>query len=54
MAAGTQTVVSEGVNGYTSESYITRTRNGVVISSGLLSKDTYRPQQKIVKVGTKK
>ena len=54
MAAGTQTIVSEGVNGYTSESYITRTRNGVVISSGLLSKDTYRPQQKIVKVGTKK
>lgn len=51
---GTTQIVSAGVNGYTSEGYITKKLNGVVVSSELLSKDTYKAQQQIVKVGTKK
>lgn len=52
MPAGQQVVVSPGVNGYTSESYITKKLNGQIISSGLLSRDKYNAQQQIVKVGT--
>ncbi len=51
---GTQVVKSGGVNGYTSESYITKKLNGVVTYSGILSKDRYNAQQQIVKIGTKK
>ena len=51
---GTTQIVSAGVNGYTSEGYITKKLNGVVVSSELLSKDTYKAQQQIVKVGTNK
>lgn len=50
--SGEQRVISNGVNGYTSESYITKTLNGQVIYSGLLSRDTYNAQQQVVKVGT--
>lgn len=50
--SGEQRVISNGVNGYTSESYITKTLNGQVIYSGLLSRDTYNAQQQMVKVGT--
>lgn len=52
MPYGTQTVVTAGVNGYTSESYITKKLNGQVISSGILSQDKYNAQQQVVKVGT--
>lgn len=54
MPEGTQTVISGGVNGYTSESYITKKLNGVVTYSGILSKDKYNAQQQVVKIGTKK
>lgn len=54
MPDGTQVVKSGGVNGYTSESYITKKLNGVVTYSGILSKDRYNAQQQIVKIGTKK
>ncbi len=54
MPEGTQVVISGGVNGYTSEGYITKKLNGVVTYSGLLSKDKYNPQQQIIRVGTKK
>lgn len=49
---GAQQVISNGVNGYTSESYITKVLNGKVIYSGLLSRDTYNAQQQVIKVGT--
>ena len=51
LAPGTQVVVSNGANGYTSESYITKKLNGKVISSGLLSRDKYNAQAKIIRVG---
>lgn len=47
-----QQVVSKGVNGYASEGYITKSLNGKVISTTLLSKDVYNPEQQVVKVGT--
>lgn len=49
---GKQVVATAGVNGYTSESYITKKLNGQVISSGLLSRDKYNAQQQVIKVGT--
>lgn len=52
MPYGSQTVVTAGVNGYTSESYITKKLNGQVISSGILSQDKYNAQQQVIKVGT--
>lgn len=51
LAPGTQVVVSNGANGYTSESYITKKLNGKVVSSGLLSRDKYNAQAKIIRVG---
>lgn len=54
MPEGTQIIVSNGVNGYTSESYITKKLNGTVTYSGILSQDKYNAQQQIVKIGTKK
>ncbi len=54
MADGKQVVMENGVNGYSSESYITKSLNGKVVESRLLSRDTYNPEQKVVKVGTKK
>ena len=50
---GKQEIISKGVNGYISEGYITKSKNGTVISSSLLSRDTYNAQQQVVKVGTK-
>ena len=52
MPYGTQTVVTAWVNGYTSESYITKKLNVQVISSSILSQDKYNAQQQVVKVGT--
>lgn len=52
MAYGGQVIVVAGVNGYTSESYITKKINGQVISSSLLSRDKYNAQQQVVKIGT--
>ena len=51
---GKQVIVENGVNGYVSEGYITKTQNGKVIESRMLSRDTYKPEQQVVKVGTKK
>lgn len=51
---GTTVVVSKGVNGFVSEGYITKKLNGKVVSTKVLSKDVYKPQQQVVKVGTKK
>lgn len=51
--SGVTSVVNKGVNGYASESYITKKLNGAVVSSTLLTKDVYRAQQEVLKVGTK-
>ncbi len=48
---GQQVVSSPGVNGYTSEAYITKKLNGVVVSQTLLSKDSYSAQARVIKVG---
>jgi len=50
---GTQQVIQNGSNGYTSEAYITKKLNGKVVSTTLLSKDTYKSVNRIIKVGTK-
>jgi vancomycin resistance protein YoaR len=52
MPYGQQVIITPGVNGYTSESYITKKLNGQIISSGLLSRDRYNAQQQVVKIGT--
>ena len=49
---GRNVVVSKGVNGYNSEGYITKKLNGQVVSSGLLSRDSYKAQQEIITCGT--
>lgn len=46
-------VVQEGSNGYTSEAYITKKLNGKIVSTTLLSRDTYKAVNKIVKIGNK-
>ena len=51
---GTQQIISNGVNGYTSQSFISKKLDGVQVSYELLSKDTYNAQQQVVKVGTRK
>ncbi|MEG2348619.1 MAG: VanW family protein [Clostridia bacterium] len=51
---GEQQVISNGVNGYVSESYLTKYLNGKYITSYMLSKDTYNPQIALVKLGTLK
>ncbi len=53
IAKGKQVVVQAGTNGYKSEAYITKKLNGKVVSTTLLSRDTYKAVTKIVKVGTK-
>ncbi len=53
MAKGTQKVVQNGSNGSKSEAYITKKLNGKVVSTTLLSRDTYKAVNRIVHVGTK-
>lgn len=53
MDKGTKKVVQSGSEGYTSEAYITKKLNGKVVSTTLLSKDTYKAVNQIVNVGTK-
>lgn len=50
---GTEKVQQKGVNGLKTETYITKSLNGNVISTTLLSKDTYSAMTKIVLKGTK-
>lgn len=46
-------VIQEGSNGYTSEAYITKKLNGKIVSTTLLSRDTYKAVNRIIKIGTK-
>ncbi len=50
---GRQVVKSQGVIGYTSEAYKITKKDGAIIKRELLSRDTYKPTNKIVRVGTK-
>lgn len=54
LASGKQVVEQIGFNGCKSRGYRILKKNGVVISRTLLSTDTYSPQNKVVRVGTKK
>ncbi len=51
LPAGTEKVKQQGVNGLKTETYITKMLNGKVISTTLLSKDTYDSMTKIVAKG---
>lgn len=53
LPARTEKVQQNGVNGLKTETYITKMLNGKVISTTLLSRDTYDAMQKIVLKGTK-
>ena len=52
LPAGQQKVVQEGNNGRKVEAYKVKRLNGQVVSTTLLSKDTYNAMKKIVHVGT--
>ena len=53
LAAGTEKVKQKGANGLITETYITKMLNGKVVSTTLLSKDTYSAMTRIVIKGTK-
>lgn len=53
LPAGTQKQTQYGDNGYKYETYKTLSLNGNVISSELISNDSYTPLTRIVRVGTK-
>lgn len=50
---GTEKIKQKGANGLRTETYITKMLNGKVISTKLLSKDTYSAMNRIVIKGTK-
>ena len=52
LAAGKEVVTQSGTNGLVSKTYMTKTLNGKVVSTKLLSTDTYSAMQRIVKRGT--
>lgn len=51
--AGKEKVKQSGANGMITETYIIKSLNGKVVSSKLLSKDTYNAMQRIIARGTK-
>lgn len=54
LAEGKEKVIQKGHSGLKSVAYKTIKYNGTVISKIVLSKDTYKPMDRIVQVGTKK
>ncbi len=54
LEAGTEKVKKKGVNGLKTETYITKMLNGKVVSSTLLSKDTYDAMNRVIIKSTKK
>ena len=54
LAEGTEKVKQKGANGLKTETYITKMLDGKVISTTLLSKDTYNAMTRIILKGTKK
>jgi hypothetical protein len=53
LAAGTEKVKQKGTNGLITETYITKMLNGKVVSTTLLSRDTYNAMERIIIKGTK-
>lgn len=53
LPAGTEKVKRKGVNGLKTETYITKMLNGKVVSTTLLSKDTYDAMTKVIIKATK-
>lgn len=53
LAVGQEKVKQKGANGIITETYIIKSLNGKVVSTQLLSKDTYNAMQKIILRGTK-
>ena len=53
LAAGTEKVKQKGANGLITETYIIKSLNGKVVSTKLLSRDTYNAMQRIILKGTK-
>lgn len=53
LTAGKEVIKQKGTNGLTTETYITKMLNGKVISTTLLSRDTYSAMTRIVIKGTK-
>lgn len=53
LAVGKEKVKQKGANGIITETYIIKSLNGKVISTQLLSKDTYNAMQRIILRGTK-
>lgn len=53
LAVGTEKVKQKGANGIITETYIIKSLNGKVVSSQLLSRDTYNAMQRIILRGTK-
>lgn len=53
LEAGTEKVKRKGVNGLKTETYITKMLNGKVVSTTLLSKDTYDAMAKVIVKSTK-
>ena len=53
LAAGKEVVEQKGTNGQITETYIIKKLNGKVVSTKLLSKDTYSAMTRIVRRGTK-
>lgn len=51
--SGKEIVKQSGMNGCTSETYRILKKNGAVVSTELLSKDTYNPMQRVVRKGTR-
>lgn len=49
---GQEVIKQYGANGIITETYITKSLNGKVVSSTLLSKDTYNAMQRIIRRGT--
>ena len=54
LPAGTEKVKQKGANGLITETYITKMLDGKVVSTELLSKDTYSAMTRIIRRGTKK
>lgn len=52
LSTGTEKVKQKGANGLKTETYITKSLNGKVVSTSLLSKDTYDAMTRIVLKGT--
>lgn len=53
LAVGQEKIKQKGANGLITETYIIKSLNGKVVSTKLLSKDTYNAMQKIILKGTK-